>query len=63
LPFAAYIGILIENLDASGLRPDRAFRGSALSRSGPAFGVAAPHPSNPLREKRQALFFSIKIYP
>jgi hypothetical protein len=32
---------------------DRAFRGSACHlrwpRSGPACGVAAPHPSNPLR--------------
>jgi hypothetical protein len=37
------------NLGASGLRPDRAIRGSALPRSGPACGVAASRPSYPLR--------------
>jgi hypothetical protein len=28
---------------------NRALRGSALTRSGPGYAVAAPHPSNPLR--------------
>jgi DNA polymerase-2 len=38
-----------EELGASGLRPDRAFRGSAAAPAPALRAVAASHPSNPLR--------------
>jgi hypothetical protein len=39
----------IQNLGASGLRPDRAFRGSAIAPAPALRTVAASRPSNPLR--------------